>query len=116
MDIYIGKDGQVLGPYGEEEIRARLDADLFDGTEKAWHEGLDDWVNVEEIMKGVKGEATPEEAVEIESADQPDKTALFDLSDPNHKIIESAIREALGKPEGELTKADLDIFHLQLVF
>ena len=56
----------------------------------------------------MKGEATPEEAVEIESDDQTDKTALFDLSDPNHKIIESAIREALRKPEGELTKPDLD--------
>ena len=113
MDIYIGKDGQVLGPYGEEEIRARLDADLFDGTEKAWHEGLDEWVNLMEVMKGEDAPAeteaaTPEEAVEIESADQTDKTALFDLSDPNHKIIESAIREALGNPEGELTKADLD--------
>jgi hypothetical protein len=113
MDIYIGKDGQVLGPYGEEEIRARLDADLFDGTEKAWHEGLDEWVSLMEVLKGEDAPAeteaaTPEEAVEIESADQPDKTALFDLSDPNHKIIESAIREALENPEGELTKADLD--------
>ena len=42
MEIYIGKDGQVLGPYREEEIRARLDADILDGSELAWHEGLDE--------------------------------------------------------------------------
>ena len=66
MDIYFGKDGQVLGPYREEEIQVRLNEGILDGSELAWHEGLDEWVNVKEILKR---EATPEEAVEIESAD-----------------------------------------------
>ena len=43
MEIYIGKDGQVSSPYYSDEIQKRLDADLFDGTEKAWHEGLEAW-------------------------------------------------------------------------
>ena len=51
VEIYIGKAGQVLGPYYPDEIQKRLDADLFDGTELAWHEGLVEWVNVKELLE-----------------------------------------------------------------
>ena len=51
MDIYIGKDGQVLGPYREEEIRARLEAGCFDGTELSCREGLEAWVNVKKLLE-----------------------------------------------------------------
>ncbi len=72
MEIYIGKDGQVLGPYYPDEIRARLDADLFDGTEMAWHDGLEAWVNVKELLEG-EDEPAPEAeepSVETESAQE----------------------------------------------
>ena len=116
MDIYIARGEERKGPYSEDSIRQFLADGQLDGSELAWHEGLDAWVNLKEVMKGEDAPAeteadtlgTPEEAVEMESTDQMDKTALFDLSDPNQKIIEEAIREALEKPEGELTKADLD--------
>ena len=50
MEIYIGKDGQVSGPYYPDEIQTRLDTDLFDGTELACHKGLEEWVNVKELL------------------------------------------------------------------
>ena len=74
MDIYIGKEGQVLGPYYPDEIQMRLDADLFDGTEKAWREGLDEWVNVKELLEG-EDEPSPETeepSVETESTEEPE--------------------------------------------
>ena len=43
-EIYIGKSGLVLGPYYLDEVRKRLDDDRLDGTELAWHEGLDERV------------------------------------------------------------------------
>ena len=70
MDIYIGKDGQVSGPYYLDEIQTRLDDDLLDGTELAWHDGLEAWVNVKELLEG-EDEPTPEAgepSVETESA------------------------------------------------
>ena len=71
MEIYIGKDGQVLGPYYPDEIQKRLDADLFDGNEKAWHEGLDEWVNVKELLEDDAPSPEAEEpSVETESAQE----------------------------------------------
>ena len=51
MDIYIGKGGLVSGPYDPDEIRQRLDEGRLDGTELAWHEGLDEWLNVKEVLE-----------------------------------------------------------------
>ena len=61
------------------KIQKRLDADLFDGNEKAWHEGLDEWVNVKELLEDdapspeAEDEPTPEAeepSVETESAQE----------------------------------------------
>tara|TARA_B100001971_G_C18148817_1_gene514649 strand:- start:456 stop:1073 length:618 start_codon:yes stop_codon:yes gene_type:complete len=49
MEIYIGKDGQVLGPYREDEIRTRLDEGIYDGTELACHGDFDKWVKLQEL-------------------------------------------------------------------
>ena len=49
MEIYIGKDGQVLGPYREGEIHTRLEDGSFDGAELACHGGLDKWVSLQEL-------------------------------------------------------------------
>ena len=50
MEIYIDKDGQVLDPYYPDEIQKRLDDGWLDGAELAWHEGLEAWVNVKELL------------------------------------------------------------------
>ena len=73
VEIYIGKDGQVLGPYYPDEIQTRLDGDLFDGTEKAWHDGLDEWVNVKELLEDdAPSQEAEEPSVETESAEDPE--------------------------------------------
>jgi hypothetical protein len=74
MEIYIGKDGQVLGPYYPDEIQTQLDADVFDVTELAWHKGLEAWVNVKELLEGVAEPApeTKEPSVETESDEEPE--------------------------------------------
>ena len=95
VEIYIGKDGQVTGPYRLNEIQARLEDAHFDGTELACHEGLDEWVAVREVVgDGREGEG------EIVATTDDDKSSA--------DVFEYAIRETLEKPEGELTKADLE--------
>ena len=95
MEIYIGKDGQVSGPYRLNEIQARLDDAHFDGTELACHEGLDEWVAVREVVgDGREGKG------EIVATTDGDK--------PSADVFEYAIRETLEKLEGELNKADLE--------
>ena len=95
MEIYIGKDGQVTGPYRLNEIQARLEDAHFDGTELACYEGLDEWVAVKDVVgDGREGEGN------IVATTDDDKSSA--------DAFEYAIRETLKKPEGELTKADLE--------
>jgi len=68
MEIYIGKEGQIFGPYYLDEIQKRLEDGRFDNTEKSWHEGLDEWVNVKKVMEEKASE--PEAAEEPESLDE----------------------------------------------
>ena len=95
MEIYIGKDGQVTGPYRLNEIQARLKDAHFDGTELACYEGLDEWVAVKDVVgDGREGEGN------IVATTDDDKSSA--------DVFKYAIRETLRKPEGELTKADLE--------
>ncbi len=74
MEIYIGKEGEVFGPYREAEIQVRLDEGIYDGGELAWQEGQEAWVNVKELMEGADAPAPePEEpSVEPESTQEPE--------------------------------------------
>ncbi|HHZ67396.1 MAG TPA: DUF4339 domain-containing protein [Alphaproteobacteria bacterium] len=73
MDIFIGRNGSVIGPYEEDEILRRLDDDRLDGTELAWHEGLDEWVKVKELLEDKAPVPEAEEtSMETESAEEPE--------------------------------------------
>ena len=73
MDIFIGRNGSVIGPYEEDEILRRLDDDRLDGTELAWHEGLDEWVKVKELLEDKAPVPVAEEtSMETESAVEPE--------------------------------------------
>ena len=71
VEIYIGKDGQILGPYYPDEIQRRLDGDVFDGTELACHKGLEAWVNVKELLEDdAPSQEAEEPSVETESTEE----------------------------------------------
>ncbi len=53
MDIFIGKKGLVFGPYYPDEVRKRMDEARLDGSELAWHEGLEGWTDVKMVVNGV---------------------------------------------------------------
>ena len=44
MQIHVARDGQRLGPFSIEEVRARLSAGEIRPTDLAWSEGRADWV------------------------------------------------------------------------
>ena len=71
MDIYIGKGCRVLGPYDPDEVSKRLGDGRYDSGELAWHEGLDEWVNV-------RGLELTEDAEAIEKV-EPDIYETIDV-------------------------------------
>lgn len=55
MQIYVGKNGQQLGPFSLEEINRKLADRTFVGTDLAWYEGAAGWAP----LSGVAGVVVP---------------------------------------------------------
>lgn len=43
MQIHIGRNGQPLGTFSEDQVRDGIARGTFLGTDLAWQEGMDDW-------------------------------------------------------------------------
>ncbi|MBB3228014.1 putative RDD family membrane protein YckC [Luteibacter sp. Sphag1AF] len=62
--VWIGRDGERLGPYTEDEVRAGLRRATYHPHELGWYEGLADWAPLSQLFPGVTfipdvNEATP---------------------------------------------------------
>ena len=55
MQIYVGKNGQQLGPFSLEELNRKLADGTFAGTDLAWYEGAAGWAP----LSGVAGVVIP---------------------------------------------------------
>ena len=53
MEIYIARGEERNGPYSMDSIRQFLADGELDGTELAWHGGLDEWIDLNEMVNGV---------------------------------------------------------------
>src|SRR5688500_8489455 len=49
MQIYVGKNGQQLGPFSLEEINRNLADGTFVGTDLGWYEGAAGWAALSSI-------------------------------------------------------------------
>jgi hypothetical protein len=56
MQIYIGKNGQQLGPFSLEEVNRKLAEGTFTGADLAWYEGAAGW----SPLSGVPGIVIPQ--------------------------------------------------------
>lgn len=70
MQIYVGKNGQQLGPFSLEEINRKLADRTFAGTDLAWYEGAAGWAP----LSGVAGVVLPS-AVPTPAAPTPTPAA-----------------------------------------
>jgi hypothetical protein len=57
MEIHIQRDGQQMGPYTLEQINEYLVQGALLATDSAWHEGLPQWVPLNEIAGVVSDQA-----------------------------------------------------------
>jgi hypothetical protein len=61
MQIYIGKNGQQLGPFSLEEVNRKLADGTFTGADLAWYEGAAGWAP----LSGVAGVVIPQAPTSI---------------------------------------------------
>src|SRR5438045_8821080 len=56
MQIYVGKNGQQLGPFSLEEVNRKLADGTFAGTDLGWYEGAAGWAP----LSGIAGVVVPQ--------------------------------------------------------
>ena len=121
MDIFIGKKGLVFGPYYPDEVRKRMDEARFDGSELAWHEGLEGWTDVKMVVNGVAPQESrstqgkegietapldenPREQVrqikELVADDDPDAAWQLIYSLNNSRIYEELLKDCIRANRG----------------
>jgi hypothetical protein len=54
MEIYITKNGGDFGPYSRSEAFALMKEGAFSEDDHAWHEGLEKWTPLREVLGGLK--------------------------------------------------------------
>ncbi len=87
MDIFISRNGQNQGPYTLDEFRDRLEDERIDPKEHAWHEGLEDWIPAEELLKKESGpEPVPLKKQKPKDAEKEGESEK--ASDPEPKLPE----------------------------
>lgn len=59
MDVWIGRNGQRLGPYSEEQIREWLRDGSLKPDELGWYEGLADWQPMKVLFVGEAPRVSP---------------------------------------------------------
>lgn len=59
MEIYIGRNGQRLGPFPIEDARQRLAAGEFQPGDLAWAEGQSNWLPLTSLLATAPGEPPP---------------------------------------------------------
>ncbi|MGI8821598.1 MAG: DUF4339 domain-containing protein [Chthoniobacterales bacterium] len=50
MNVWIARDGETLGEYPREELDARAQAGEFERTDHYWHEGMENWRELDELL------------------------------------------------------------------
>ncbi len=65
--IYVHREGQQLGPWSEETVRLRLNAGEINGSDLAWHEGLEGWRELSSILGLAQPPPLPPPAESIEA-------------------------------------------------
>ena len=75
MQIYVGKNGQQLGPFTLDEVNGKLADGTFVGTDLAWYEGAAGWAPLSGVP-GVTLRPTPAPAAAVTPAPSPTPAAV----------------------------------------
>ena len=59
MQIHIMRNGEQFGPYSEEEVREHLAQGLLLPADLAWHEGIDNWAPLSDLIVAPKQKTPP---------------------------------------------------------
>jgi uncharacterized RDD family membrane protein YckC len=59
MQYYVGKNGQQLGPFGEEQIKARVASGEFSPSDLMWCDGMAAWEPISQVLNHLSNPYAP---------------------------------------------------------
>ena len=71
MQVHVDRGGERFGPYSIEDVNTYLASGTLLPTDLAWHDGMTDWVSIEEIPGVTMTEGSPPPAPVAEAAANP---------------------------------------------
>lgn len=95
MQIYVGKNGQQLGPFSLEEINRKLADGTFAATDLAWYEGAAGWAplaGVPGVVIPATSPTTPAPSPAPAATPAPVQPAVAAPLRPNASIVQPAPR------------------------
>ena len=81
MEIFISREDQQFGPYPIEQVRELLNQNVLQPDDLAYHEGLDNWVSLSDIVRITEVPTIPP---------LPPQTPQIDLAQTNERSSSSA--------------------------
>ena len=90
MRIYVQHNGEEGGPYSLDEVRTSLRASAFSRDDHAWHEGLDAWKPLGDVLLDLHRSSTDNGtalAVEPQNAASPSATSPANLRTSRRGIL-----------------------------
>jgi hypothetical protein len=90
MQIYVGKNGQQLGPFSLEEVNRKLADGTFAGTDLAWYEGAAGWAPLSGVAGVVIPPASPAAPTPSPTPAPVQPAPAFAPARPNAPIVQPA--------------------------
>lgn len=50
MNFFIGRNGQQLGPFSQDQVRTMMKGGMLNASDLAWHEGRTDWAPLGQVL------------------------------------------------------------------
>lgn len=78
MQILIQHDSEQLGPFSESDARSQLATGACSPADPAWHDGLDDWTPLDEVLRSVVALRCP-----VETKCEPRRLSTAEILTPS---------------------------------
>ena len=96
MDIYIARGQEQLGPYPLDQIQQLLDSGVLKPDDFAFHEGLDNWTPLTEVIAAQASDLPPLPAMPAPASPEPASAAETPPADP---VTQPTVATAPDKPK-----------------
>ena len=95
MDIFVAQGSDQLGPFNEDEIRAKLDAGELTPDDHYFHEGMSEWTPLAKLAQPTPPVATPELPAILPTAEAATAPATAETGVPEklQKDIDDLVEE-----------------------